>query len=154
MKILLILPTTFVVLFAVAGPGAAQQKGVEGSRPAGVELKPPPIAGNQSVDKAASKQVTGEITGTVTGVDRPAKTFTVMAYGRAITFSAARLGKLPAPGENINIPFTLNQNQLPMAMSTSAAGSAARPHMGGKQHCFHPLVGHHDPLLSLNVCSY
>ena len=115
----------------------------------GVEMKQPATGEKKTVAKASPKLVTGEITGKVTGVDPTAKTFTVMAQGRAITFSAARLSKLPTVGKNIDVAFAWNPDELPMATSTTESGSTAGRKYGGNKHCY----GHqHDPLASLNVC--
>lgn len=131
-----------------SGVIAAEQK----SQPTGGERKGQP--GQDPLYPRSPKLVTGELTGKVTGVNPMAKTFNVMVQGRAITVSAARLSKLPTVGENIYITFALEPAGLPMATSTTEAGSTARPHIGGKQHCYHPLIPRPNPLISLNVCKY
>ena len=55
-----------------------------------------------AADIAAAKQMTGK----VTGVDIQAKTFTVMAKGKSVVFSAAKLNKLPTVGEMVDISYT------------------------------------------------
>ncbi|MFI5395988.1 MAG: hypothetical protein ACHQ9S_10685 [Candidatus Binatia bacterium] len=117
-----------------------QQKGVEKQ----------PATGEKAVGKASSKPMAGELTGKVTGVDPTAKTFTVMVQGRAVTFSAAKLGKLPRAGENIDIAFTSNPGGPPMA--TSATESGAKQVKKPYQHCDDHT--YRNPLNSLNVCTY
>jgi len=128
---------------------AAEQK----SQPTGVEKKQPATGEKKAVDKASPKLITGKLTGKVTGADPRAKTFTVMVQGRAITFSAAMLSKLPTVGEIVDITFTLKPDELPLATSMarpgSTAGSTLKP--GGYCHCnSHSSV--RPPLKSLNVC--
>jgi hypothetical protein len=114
-------------------------------------MKQPATGEKKTVDKALPKQIIGEATGNVTGVSPASKTFTAMIQGRAITFSAARLSKLPTVGENIDITFTVQPDQLPIAKSTaksgSETGSTLKP---GYEHCSapHKLCG---PLQSLNL---
>lgn len=55
-----------------------------------------------AVDKASPKLLTGK----VTEVNNQAKTFTVMAKGKAVVFSASKLSKLPTVGEVIDITYT------------------------------------------------
>lgn len=52
--------------------------------------------------KASPKLLTGK----VTEVNNQAKTFTVMAKGKTVVFSAAKLGKLPTVGEIVDITYT------------------------------------------------
>ena len=63
------------------------------------------------------------MTAKVTGVDPTAKTFTVMIQGKAITFSAAELSNLPTVGKMIDITYTWNPGEPPMATSTTESGS-------------------------------
>jgi hypothetical protein len=154
MKKLLTLTLALIALAALSGFSAAPPKGEQKSQPEGVEMKQAATGDKKTVDTVLSKPVTGEVTGSVTALDPTAKTVTLMVQGRAITFSTGRLSKLPPVGKNINLTFILAPAGLPMATSTTEAGSTARPHLGGNKHCGHPLVGHHDPLNSLNVCNY
>ena len=55
-----------------------------------------------AADQATPKQMTGK----VTAVNNQAKTFTVMAKGKAVVFSAAKLSKLPTVGEIVDITYT------------------------------------------------
>jgi hypothetical protein len=55
-----------------------------------------------AADKASPKLLTGK----VTEVNNQAKTFTVMAKGKAVVFSAAKLSKLPTVGEIVDITYT------------------------------------------------
>jgi hypothetical protein len=127
---------------------AGQQKGVE----------KPPATAEKAVGQAAPRPMTGELTGKVTGVDPAAKTFTVMVQGRAVTFSAARLSKVPTVGENIDMAFTENPGGPPMATSSTASSAAAGARGVKKpyQHCGNKDVpgGYHDPLYTLNVCTF
>lgn len=151
---LLTLALALVAMVVFIDLGAAQQKGVEKSRPTGAVEKQPATE-EKAVGKASPKPMTGELTGKVTGVDPTAKTFTVMFQGRAITFSAARLRKLATVGENIAIAFTANPGELPMATSTTESGSNAGAERVKKnyQHCDDHTHGQ-NPLNSLNVCTY
>jgi len=154
MKKFLTLALAIALLTAFAGLSAAQQKGEQKSQPTGIEMKQPAIGEKKTVDKASPELVTGELTGKVTGVDPMAKFFTVMVQGRAITFSAARLSKLPTVGETIDITFTLKPDELPLVTSTARPGSTTDSTLkpGGKCHCnSHSWV--RPPLKSLNVCS-
>ena len=157
MKKLLTLALALVALAAFSGLSAAQQKGEQKSRPEGVEMEQPATGEKETVDKASPKLMTGEVTGRVTGIDPTAKTFTVMVQGRAITFSAAKLNKLPTVEENIDITFTLKPDQLPIVTSTARSGSmrggGLRQPVGGKCHCNHHTGSNLGPLRSLNVCT-
>ena len=103
-------------------------------------------------DKASPKPMIGELTGKVTGVDSTAKTFTVIFQERAITFSAAKLSKLPTVGKSIHIAFTANPGELPMATSPTGSGSNAAKTKEKYEHCG-PLDGHFgNPISTLNVC--
>lgn len=129
--------------------GIESETPVKAKPPVGVEKKQPATGEKKTVDKASPELVTGELTGKVTGVDPMAKLFTVMVQGRAITFSGARLSKLPTVGETIDITFTLKPDELPLATSTSTGASTLKP--GGYCHCnSHSSV--RPPLKSLNVC--
>ncbi len=157
MKKLLTITVSLIVSASFTGLSAAQEKRAEEKKLPAVppsRTYAPGDAHYGSTDKPSPKSITGEITGKVTGVDPMAKHFNVIFQGRAITFSAARLSKLPTVGENINITFDVEPAGLPMATSTTAAGSTARPHIGGKKHCYHPLIPRPSPLISLNVCDY
>jgi hypothetical protein len=66
-----------------------------------------------AADQAASKQMTGK----VTEVNSQAKTFTVMAKGKAVVFSAAKLGKLPRLGEIVDITYTETPGGGPLESS-------------------------------------
>jgi hypothetical protein len=149
---LLTLALALVAMVVVTGLGVAQQKGEERGRPTGAVEKQP-ATGEKAVGKASPKPMTGELTGKVAGVDPTAKTFTVMVQGRAVTFSAAKLSKLPTVGENIDIAFTANPGQLPMATSSTESGSNARKPKKPYQHCDDHTHGQ-NPLNSLNVCTY
>jgi len=156
MKKLLTLALALVALAVFSGLGVAQQKGVEKSQPTGVEKKQP-ATGEKEAVKGKAAIYKHEITGKVTGVDPTAKTFTVMVQGRAITFSAAKLNKLPTVEENIDITFTLKPDQLPIVTSTARSGSmrggGLRQPVGGKCHCNHHTGSDLGPLRSLNVCT-
>jgi hypothetical protein len=61
--------------------------------------------GNQNVetyDKASPKLLTGK----VTEVNSQAKTFTVIAKGKSVVFSGAKLTKLPSVGQVVDITYT------------------------------------------------
>jgi len=122
MKKLLTLALALVALAVFSGLGVAQQKGVEKSQPTGVEKKQPATREKEAV-KGKAAIYKHEITGKVTGVDPTAKTFTVMIQGKAITFSAANLSKLPTVGKMIDITYTWNPGEPPMATSTTESGS-------------------------------
>lgn len=136
------------------GAGSEQK-----SQPTGVEMKQPATGEKKTVDQASPKLITGKLTGKVTGVDPTAKTFTTIIQGRAITFSAARLSKLPTVGENMDITFTLNPDgELPLVTSTARPGSTTdstpKPRIGGgNEHC-NSHSSMRPPFRSLNVCSY
>ena len=100
MKKLLTLVLALATLAVFSGLGVAQQKGVEKSRPTGVEMKPS-AAGEKTVDKASPKLMTGKVLEIQAG-----KTFTVMSNGKVVTFNAAKLKALPKVGEIIDITYT------------------------------------------------
>ena len=149
MKTLPNLVLALVVLAFLPGLGAAQQQGVEKSQSTDVKRKQP-ATGERVADKASPNLVTGKLTGKVTEADPKAKVLTVMAHGRAITFSAATLTRLPKIGEMVDVSFTLKPDELPLATSTVASNPALKP--GGYCHCnSHSWV--RPPLKSLNVCT-
>ena len=82
-----LLSTVVLAIALVTIPGwcSAQQRG-EGMR---------------QVDKATPKLMTGK----VTQVDTKAKSFTIVAGGKSVTFSAAELGKLPAAGDTVDVTY-------------------------------------------------
>lgn len=59
-------------------------------------------ADNVAADKSSPKLITGK----VTEVNNQAKTFTVMAKGKAVVFSAANMSKLPTVGQIVDITYT------------------------------------------------
>lgn len=63
-----------------------------------------------------------KITGKVTQVNEKAKTFTVMAKGKAVTFNAAKLKSLPKVGEIIDITYTEDPSG-PMATTINTSKS-------------------------------
>ena len=150
MKKLLTLGLALVALVAFTGLSTALQKGVDKSPPKGVEMERPATGEKKTVNKASPKLMTGEVTGKVTGVDPTAKTFTVMVQGRAITFSATRLSKLPTIGQTIDITYTWNPDQPPIATATTESGSTASAR-SKYEHCSE-YGGHRgDPLVTLNL---
>jgi hypothetical protein len=161
MKRLLTLALALAGLAVLTDLSVAQQKDKEKSPPRSGETKPTPTkAPGKSSErvadaKASPKPMTGELTAKVTGVDPTAKTFTVMVQGRAATFSAAKLRKLPTVGENIAIAFTVNPGELPMATSSaeSASNAGAERVKKPNQHCDDHTHGS-NPLNSLNLCTY
>lgn len=149
MKKLLNLALALVALAFLPGLGVAQQPGAEKSQSTDVKRKPP-ATGERVADKASPNLVTGKLTGKVTGADPKAKVLTVMAQGRAITFSAAPLARLPKIGDMVDVSFTLKPDELPLATSTAAPNPGLKP--GGYCHCnSHSWV--RPPLKSLNVCT-
>ncbi len=161
MKKLLTLVLALVGLAVLTDLSVARQKDQEKSPPRSGETKPTPTnAPGKSSERLADaktspRPMTGELTAKVTGVDPTARTFTVIFQDRAITFSAARLSKLPAVGENIDIAFTAKPGELPMATSPAEPGSTARATRTKTplQHCDDHTHGQ-NPLNSLNVCTY
>lgn len=115
MKKLLTLTLALVALVAFAGFSAAQQKAEE--------KKPPATGEKEAVKGNDATTYKHEITGKVAGVDPTAKTFTVIIQGKAITFSAADLSKLPTVGKIFDITYTWNPGEPPMATSTTESGS-------------------------------
>lgn len=143
------LALALVALAAIPGLGVAQQQGVDKSQSTDVKRQQP-AAGERVADKASPKLVTGKLTGKVTGADPKAKVLIVMTQGRAISFSAAPLTKLPKVGEMVDVSFTLKPDELPLATATATPNSALKP--GGYCHCnSHSWV--RPPLKSLNVCT-
>jgi|GEM_PF-6827438 len=63
-----------------------------------------------------------KITGKVTQVNEKAKTFTVMAKGKAVTFNASKLKSLPKVGEIIDITYTEDPSG-PMATTINTSKS-------------------------------
>ena len=84
----------FLALVVVAGPALAQPKAGEKTLLPGAERK--------AVDKASPKLMTGK----VTQVDPAARTFTVTAKGKPVTFSAAKVKSLPKVDEIVDITYT------------------------------------------------
>jgi hypothetical protein len=99
MKQWITLALTFTLLMALASPGAAQQK-------AGETEKPGALKGGAAGMSAPRPSSPSLMTGKVTGVNGAAKTFTVMAKGTAVTFTAAKLKVLPKVGEIVDITYT------------------------------------------------
>lgn len=95
MKKLLTLALGVVVLAAFTGFGVAQQK----------------------VFGAETQHLYLKITGKVTQVNEKTKSFTVMANGKEVTFTAAKLPALPKIGEIIDITYTQTPGG-PMAATT------------------------------------
>jgi hypothetical protein len=91
----LILTLTFLVVFT--GPGAAQQKAGEKETPGALRRGPTGVT---------VSGVAKTMTAKVTQLNEPAKIFVVMDKGKAVTFSAAKLGALPKVGQNIDITYT------------------------------------------------
>ena len=60
---------------------------------------------NASDRAAADQAVPKQMTGKVTAVNTQAKTFTVMAKGKAVVFSAANLSTLPTVGAVVDITY-------------------------------------------------
>lgn len=94
MKKLLTLTLALAVLATFSGLATAATT-VKGS-------KSKELSERVAADKASPKLMTGK----VTEVNNQAKTFTVMAKGKAVVFSAAKLSKLPTVGEIIDITYT------------------------------------------------
>jgi len=157
MKKLLTLALALAGLAVLTDLSIAQQKDMENSPPKSGESKPTPTkAPGKSSERVADakpppRPMTGELTAKVTGVDPTAKTFTVIFQDRTITFSAAKLSKLPTVGETIAIAFTAKPGELPMAASPAESGSKAARKYGGNKHCYDPRP-YSGPLTSLNVC--
>lgn len=152
MKRLLTLALALVALAVFSGLGVAQQNGVEKNQPADVEKKQPATEEKKTVKGYDAPTYKNKMTAKVMGVDPRAKTFTVMVEGKAVTFSAAKLSKFPTVGENIDITFTWNPGEPPMATSTTESGSKAgtseeekqkATHCGGKQWGGTPLYSLH-----------
>jgi hypothetical protein len=150
------LPLVFSValLAAFAAPGSARQQAERNAQP--TPVAEPQLPGGETADAGVSPNpMVGALSGKVKAVDPAAKTFTVKALGRIITFSAANLGNLPTVGEKIFIEFAENPGGPPMAtsMMDSTAAAAAR-FITGSRHCGNKDVpgGYHDPLYTLNVC--
>lgn len=79
----------------------------------GAMLAPPPSSQEPVMPQAAPSRMMDKAprelrTGKVTQVNDKAKTFTVMAKGKAVTFSAAKLKALPTVGAIIDITYTEN----------------------------------------------
>jgi hypothetical protein len=63
-----------------------------------------PRAGEmRQVDKATPKLMTGK----VTQVDAKAKSFTITAQGKSVTFSAGALRALPAIGDMVDVTYVV-----------------------------------------------
>jgi len=65
--------------------------------------------------------------GKVTQVNEKAKTFTVMAKGKAVTFNAAKLKVLPKVGEIIDITYTETPGGPMEATTINRVGPPPRP---------------------------
>ena len=92
MKRWLTFTLTLTVLMAFTTLAAAQQKAQEKK-------------GTIKLDRPILVKPRLEMTGKVTQVNPTAKTFTVMAKGQAVTFTAANL-TLPKVGEILDITYT------------------------------------------------
>jgi hypothetical protein len=101
MKKLLTLALALVALAVFTDPAGAQQKGTQKSPAAAVETKQPAAPAKNSAHAMETM-----MTGTVTQVNEKAKTFTVMANGKEVTFSAKEMRALPAVGDVIDITYT------------------------------------------------
>jgi hypothetical protein len=152
-----IVPTPVLALAAMvilAGPAFAQQKATGASGPAGAVANPPATAG-PTAGRTSPASMTGSLTGKVTAVDAQARTFAVMVQGRAISFSAAALGKLPTVGQSVDVAFTARPGERPTATSIAETGAGASAQREKKkyQHCDDHTHGQ-NPLNSLNACTY
>jgi len=65
------------------------------------------------VIKHAPKRMTGK----VTEVDGRTRTFTILANGKAVVFSAADLGKLPKVGEIVDVTYEVTPGGGPFKTS-------------------------------------
>jgi hypothetical protein len=101
MKKLLTLALALVALAVFTDPAGAQQKGTQKSPAAAVETKQPAAPAKNSAHAMETM-----MTGTVTQVNEKAKTFTVMANGKEVTFSAREMKALPEVGRIIDITYT------------------------------------------------
>lgn len=121
MKKMLTVTLALVALAAFSDPAVAQQKGKQKSPAAGGETKQPAptkqpgpqeaatinTSKSNTYRVAADKASPQLITGKVTKLDEKANTFTVMAKGEEVTFSAAKLkAPLPKVGAIIDIIYT------------------------------------------------
>ena len=93
--LLFALTLTFLIVFT--SPGAAQPKG-------GEKEKPGALGGGASSMPAPGGSKT--MTGKVLQLNETAKTFTVMANGKAVMFTAADLKALPKVGDIVDIIYT------------------------------------------------
>lgn len=99
-KVLIVtLAVVSVVVFSVSA--VAQEKETQKSPPMGTETKEPLAAAKNSGH--ATEQL---MTGKVTQVDEKANTFTVMAKGKEVIFSAGKLKALPKVGAIVDITYT------------------------------------------------
>jgi hypothetical protein len=104
MKKLLTLALALVALTVFTGLSVgqgAQQKDKQKSPPTSGETKQPAAEAKNSAHAMETM-----MTGTVTQVNEKAKTFTVMANGKEVTFSAKEMRALPAVGDVIDITYT------------------------------------------------
>jgi hypothetical protein len=86
---------TLTLLMAFTSPGAAQEMAEEKSRPT---LR----GGATGMPMSGLSRMTGK----VTEVNDTAKTFTVMANGKAATFTGPKVKDLPKVGEIVDITYT------------------------------------------------
>ncbi|HMH51412.1 MAG TPA: hypothetical protein VK548_14340 [Candidatus Acidoferrum sp.] len=118
------LTLTLLIAFtglAVAQPKAGGRKAIDTTSPQPRDLRP----------------VT--TTGVVTHVDHAAKTFTVNANGKAVTFGAANLATLPEVGATAEVTHQPSPGGMAQATTVKSsksntserAGSAVPPSMGG-----------------------
>jgi hypothetical protein len=91
----------FAVAFALADRGIAQQKAEDKSQ-AGAATQQPAASERRSLDKASPILM---LTGKVTQVDPAARTFTVAAKGKLVTFRGGNLKSLPKPGDVVDIRY-------------------------------------------------
>jgi hypothetical protein len=113
-----VIALVLALLFAASnGVVAAEQK----SPPTGVEKKQP-ASGEKRVKLDRFQPL-----GKVTQVNEKAKTFTVMAKGKAVTFNAAKLKVLPKVGEIIDITYTETPGGPMEATTINRVGPPPRP---------------------------
>jgi len=154
MRTSLLLVLSVALSTILAAPGFARQDAGRTVQPTPASERPLP--GSETADAGVSPgPMVGALTGKVTAVDPTARTFSLKAMGRIITFSAAKLGGLPTVGEKISIDFAENPGGPPMATSMiDSRTAAAAKFIAGSRHCGNKDVpgGYHDPLYTLNVC--